>query len=108
MIDFWFGAGAFAALPEATRGYLIEHTADNVRDVRALFRHRYAIARMRALATPVTVVYGGASPDTNARIAAAVAESVGRGKLVRLEGATHALTATHAAETAALLAEMAE
>src|SRR5262245_56812748 len=106
MIDFWFGTGAFAALPDATRSYLIEHTADNVRDVRALFRNRYATDRLRALATPVTAVYGGASPDTNARIAAAVADSVGRGKLVRLEGATHALTATHVREVAALIAEL--
>jgi pimeloyl-ACP methyl ester carboxylesterase len=107
MVDFWFGAGAFAALPEGPRSYLIEHTADNVHDVRAMFRERYSLGELRALATPVTVVYGGASPDPNARIAAALAASVAHGKLVRLEGATHALTTTHAGEVAALIAELA-
>jgi pimeloyl-ACP methyl ester carboxylesterase len=108
MIDFWFGPGAFAQLPEAPRRYLLEQTAGNVRDVRALFRTRYTVAELGALTTPVTVVYGGASPDTNARIAAALASSVANGKLVRLDGATHALTATHAAELAAMLAELAQ
>lgn len=107
MIDFWFGAGAFARLPEGTRGYLIEHTADNVRDVRAMFRTRYAAERLRALETPVTVVYGGDSPDTNARIAAALASSVAHGKLVRLDGATHALHTTHTGAIAELIAELA-
>jgi pimeloyl-ACP methyl ester carboxylesterase len=35
MVDFWCGPGAFAQLPEGPRGYLIEQTAGNVRDVRA-------------------------------------------------------------------------
>lgn len=108
MVDFWFGAGAFARLPEAPRNYLVEHTADNVRDVRAMFRTRYSQAALRALATPVTVVYGGASPDANERIAAAVASSVAHGKLIRLDGATHALTTTHADAVAELIAELGE
>jgi pimeloyl-ACP methyl ester carboxylesterase len=107
MVDFWFGAGAFARIPEAPRGYLIEHTADNVRDVRALFRIRYARDELRALAAPVTVAYGGASPAANERIAAALASSVAHGKLVRLDGATHALTTTHADAVAGLIAELA-
>ena len=108
MIDFWFGSGAFARLPDGPRSYLLEHTADNVRDVRALFRTRYSRDELRALVTPVTVVYGGDSPDPNARIAAALASSVAHGKLVRLDGATHALTTTHVDAVAAQIAELAE
>ena len=42
MIDHWFGAGAFAAMPETLQTYLIRETASNIKDVRGTFRERYS------------------------------------------------------------------
>jgi pimeloyl-ACP methyl ester carboxylesterase len=107
MIDFWFGSGAFERLPGPVRDFLLEHTGSNVHDVRASFREQYSPDAMRKLDLPVVTVYGGDSPEASYRVASAVAALAPKGSLVRLEGATHALTATHSAQVAQLIAALA-
>ena len=107
MVDYWFGAGAYTRLPAAMREFLIANTGQNVEDVRATFRERYAVQSLRRLAMPVVAVHGTRSPEVMARICRAIASNAGQGSLVPLDGATHAMTTTHVEQVADLIAELA-
>ena len=106
-IDFWFGAGSFARLPEPVRGFLRSQTAVNMRDVAATFRERHARERLAALSMPVTVAWGGKSPAVAWLIAERLAATVPRGRATMLESADHGMLASHAPQVAALIAEAA-
>jgi len=58
MVDFWFGEGAFAKMPEPLTAYLIKETATNIKDVRATFRENYSVDALRRLQMPVVTVVG--------------------------------------------------
>jgi pimeloyl-ACP methyl ester carboxylesterase len=107
MVDFWFGPGAFAAMPAAATTYLVGHTASNVLDVRATLGEHYSLEALATLEMPVLVVCGARSPDITFRIARALATHAPRGRLLTLEQANHALTATHPEPVARLIAEVA-
>jgi pimeloyl-ACP methyl ester carboxylesterase len=107
MIDFWFGAGAFERMPGPLRDFLLDNSAANVHDVRASFRERYSPAAMRTLDFPVLTVFGSDSPDVSRRVASAVTALAPNASVARVDGATHALTTTHAAHIAQLLTNLA-
>ena len=107
MVDFWFGPGAYQKLPGPVRDFIVKNTGPNIHDVRATFRERYAPDAIRNLDMPVWVVYGSNSPDVSYKIASTVAAIVRKGSLVKVDGATHALTATHSDQVAELLASLA-
>ena len=108
MVDFWFGPGAYEKLPGPVRDFIVKNTGPNVHDVRATFRERYAPDAIRNLDMPVWVVYGGNSPDVSYKIASTLAAIARKGSLVKVDGATHALTATHSGEVAQLIAALAD
>jgi pimeloyl-ACP methyl ester carboxylesterase len=95
MIDFWFGAGAFAKMPEPLTAYLIKETASNIKDVRATFRESYSVDALRRLHMPVVTVVGDRSPDITQQIARLLAERVAYGSVRSVATANHALTTTH-------------
>ena len=95
MVDFWFGEGAFAKMPEPLTAYLIKETATNIKDVRATFRENYLVDALRRLQMPVVTVVGDRSPEITHRIARLIAERVPHGSVRRLASANHALTTTH-------------
>ncbi len=107
MVDFWFGPGAYQQLPAPVRDFIVKHTGSNVHDVRASFRERYVPDAIRKLDMPVCVVYGSKSPDVSYRVASTLAALAPKGSIVKVDGATHALTATHSVEVAALIASLA-
>ena len=104
MVDFWFGSGAFERMPKATQDYLVSEMGQNALDVRATLAAEYPLEAIARLEMPLLAVYGSASPAVTAKIAAALASRSHRGRLRIVEGATHALTATHAEEVARLIA----
>ena len=108
MVDFWFGPGAYEKLPGPVRDFIVKNMGPNVHDVRATFRERYAPDAIRNLDMPVWVVYGGNSPEVSYKIASTLAAIAGKGSLVKVDGATHALTATHSGEVAQLIAALAD
>ena len=107
IVDFWFGPGAYRQLPGPVRDFIVKHTASNIHDIRASFRERYSPEALRQLDMPVCVVYGSESPDVSYKIGRALAALAPRGSLVKVEGATHALTTTHGAEVAEAIAALA-
>jgi pimeloyl-ACP methyl ester carboxylesterase len=56
---------------------------------------------------PVWVVYGSKSPDMRYRVASTLVDPARKGSLVKVDGATHALTATHSGQVAELVASLA-
>ncbi len=56
---------------------------------------------------PVWVVYGSRSPDVSYRVARTLVDLAPKGSLVKVDGATHALTATHSDQVAELIASLA-
>lgn len=104
MVDYWFGEGAFARMPAPIQDYLRAAAPANARDVAATFRERVTPAELGAIAAPVTVACGGASPPMALRIARALAARVAHGRIVEIPGADHAMVATHPDEVAALIA----
>ena len=107
MVDFWFGPGAYAQLPAPVREFIVGHTKANVHDVQASLRERYDPDAIRKLDMAVCVAYGSKSPDVSYRVASTLAALAPRGSLVKVDGATHALTSTHGMEVAELIARLA-
>jgi pimeloyl-ACP methyl ester carboxylesterase len=107
MVEYWFGSGAFDRLPEAARTFLIRHARENARDVRATLQEEYSRESLRRLTMPVLVVRGSRSPGMMQSICAHIGSHAAQGSLVTLDGATHAMTATHTEAVALLISDLA-
>lgn len=107
MVDFWFGADAYDAMPPPVQGYLDANADLNVLDVRAAFREDYDLDALGAMRMPVSCVYGGASPQISATLAHEIAERAPAAALEQIDGATHAMTTTHVDAVVGLIAEYA-
>ena len=108
MIDFWFGDGAFAKMPEPLTGFLIKETAANIKDVRAAFRVNYTVDAFRRLRMPVVAVIGDRSPEITQRIVSLIAELAPHGSVRKIAAANHALTTTHADAVAEVISRVAK
>jgi pimeloyl-ACP methyl ester carboxylesterase len=108
MIDFWFGAGAYAQMPAAARGFLAAGIERGSLDVRSVFAETYAPERLASLAPPVAVAYGSRSPAITRRMALLLAGTVGRGAAHEIADAGHGMPTTHPEPVAALIAACAE
>lgn len=107
MIEFWFGAGAFARLPPPVQAYLESAAPKNAADVKAAFAETVSAAALAAFAPPVLVAHGAGSPPVVAAIAAALASLLPQATAAPIAGATHAMLDTHPEAVAALIARMA-
>ena len=107
MVEYWFGSGAFDRLPDPARKFLIRHARENARDVRATLQEEYSRESLQRLTMPVLVVRGSRSPGMMQSICAHIASHAARGSLVTLDGATHAMTATHTEAMARLISDVA-
>ena len=105
MIDFWFGAGAFHAMPEPVRTYLIHRTAVNVRDVRASFAETYTYDDLARLDLPVLIACGSKSPNVTVDLADAVLAGLPQGRLATVDGGDHAMLTTHPEPVARMIDE---
>ena len=107
MVDFWFGPGAFARMPEPLTAFMTRARVTNTRDIRGAFRPRYTPEALGRLTMPLVTVVGGRSPDVTGKIARAIVGHAPRASLVTLDTATHALTTTHAEAVAQAIDEAA-
>jgi pimeloyl-ACP methyl ester carboxylesterase len=95
MIDYWFGAGTFARMPQSTRKFLIGGAPTNGVDVRATFAERLTIDQLASLTDPVLVAFGGASPPTAPEIARVLVDLLPRARSQVVPGATHGMLDSH-------------
>ena len=103
IINFWGGAGVYAAMPEAVRAYCRQTSAVNVLDWRTAFGFDVAPADLAALQIPVLLVRGQLANAAMVQMTDVMAAHLPDVRPVVVEGAGHFLITTHAAQCAALL-----
>jgi len=104
MVDYWFGVGAYARLPEPVRGYLNANAGRNAHDVRSSFNDTATAEQLAALDRPVLVVHGDRSPEVVRAIGRALLLLLPDGRLEGLAGANHGMLESHPAAVAGLIA----
>lgn len=103
IIDFWGGAGAFAAMPEAVREFCRATAGANVLDWNTAFGFRARLADYATLRVPVLLVRGGNANDAMVAITDALQRSLPDVAAAVVDGAGHFLISTHAQPCARLL-----
>ena len=105
IIDFWGGAGSFAAMPEPVQEYCRATTFANVLDWRTAFAFEAAMADYATLAMPTLIVRGGLANPAMVEISEGLAAALPNARAAVVEGASHFLITSHAADCAQLLAD---
>jgi hypothetical protein len=105
MIDFYGGAGTYAAWPPRVRAYAIETTPVNIRDWASAYGFAPSAAALGALQIPTLVVRGGESNPAVQRANALLSECMGSAALATIDTAAHFMIATHSDEVGRLIAQ---
>jgi pimeloyl-ACP methyl ester carboxylesterase len=105
MIDFYGGAGTFAAWPPRVRAYAVATTPVNILDWASAYGFPLSPASLAQVQVPTLVIRGGASHPAMQHANALVSECVSEGTLATIDGAAHFMIATHANEVARLIAQ---
>lgn len=103
VIDFYGGPETFDSMPPKVRSYVIATTAVNVRDWSSGTPFEPSRETLRSIAIPTTVVRGGNGHPAMRRIAELLHESIPAADLVTIEGGSHFLPSSHAAEIATVV-----
>jgi pimeloyl-ACP methyl ester carboxylesterase len=103
VIDFYGGLGTFDSMPPKVRSYVVSTTAVNIRDWSSGTPFEPSKETLRSIAIPTTVVRGGNGHPAMRRIAEHLHDSIPAAHLVTIEGGSHFLPSSHAAEIAAAI-----
>lgn len=103
MIDFWCGTGYFDRLPERARGFLNSAAPQNAADVRATFSETLGLSDLQGLDIPVLLASGDRSPKIAESMANSCRQWMPNARTQSIEGATHLLLDSHAAQVAELI-----
>ena len=104
MIDFYGGAGTFASWPPRVRDYAVETTPVNMLDWAGAYGFAPSAKALAGIEIPVLVAWGGLSHPAMRRIGTLLGEYIGGATVAEIDGAAHFMIATHASQTADLLA----
>jgi pimeloyl-ACP methyl ester carboxylesterase/uncharacterized protein YjiS (DUF1127 family) len=100
MIDFYGGAGTFAAWPRRVRDHAIEMTPVNMLDWASAYGFAPPPESLARIAVPTLILTGAASHPAMRRASEILAESIAKTSLVTIAGAAHFMISTHAEELA--------
>ncbi len=104
MIDFYGGAGTFAAWPQRVRDFAVATTPVNVLDWATAYGFRPTLGALAGIDLPTLVLWGGISHPAVRRANELLAQCMTDAIAVPLPGAAHFMIATHADEVACVLA----
>ena len=104
MIDFYGGAGTFAAWPERVRSYAEETTGVNVLDWASAYGFPLTPDALSTVEVPTLVLWGGESHPAMQRANALLAQSIPKALEKVIAGAAHFMISTHPGETAHAIA----
>lgn len=104
MVDFWFGSGAFAGMPEPVQAFMVAQAPQNGVDVRAAFAEQVSPAALGSLSMPVVVGLGEASPPVTGAIARALVGCLPHATLAGIRDANHGMLDGHPDAVADLVA----
>lgn len=104
IIDFWGGAGSFAAMPPAVQDYCRQTAAANVLDWHTDFGYDFSGADLARLGMPVLLVRGEQANPAMVAMTQVLADHLPQARTAVVGGASHFLISTHPQDCAALLA----
>lgn len=105
MVDYWFGEGAFAGMPEPVRGYLNANAPRNALDVRSSFNDIATVEQLAAFTSPVLVACGDRSPEIVRSIGRGLLKLLPNARMEVLAGANHGMLDSHPEAVARLIAQ---
>lgn len=108
MIDFYGGAGTFAAWPQRVRDYAIETTPANLLDWESAYGFRLTPASLASVNIPTLVIWGEISHPAVCRANELVSRYMPRADQATIAGASHFMIATHPKPFADLVVRHAE
>jgi pimeloyl-ACP methyl ester carboxylesterase len=103
VIDFYGGLGTFDAMPPKVRSYVVATTAVNIRDWSSGTPFEPSKETLRSITIPTTVVRGGSGHPAMRKIAELLHDSIPAAHLITIEGGSHFLPSSHAAEIATVI-----
>jgi len=106
MVDFWFGAGAYARLPSPVQQFLAGAAGRNALDVAGSMAETLSREALAALSAPVVVGYGSASPPVVPAIARALAGILPNARIAAIDQATHGMLDSHPEQVAGLIRQI--
>jgi pimeloyl-ACP methyl ester carboxylesterase len=104
-VDYWNGAGTWAAMPAPRQQSLTMRAAKVARDFDAIAAERLSPAAMRKLFTPALVITGNRGPRASVLAGECMARAMPRASVTRIRGAGHMLPVTHKNELASILTQ---
>jgi pimeloyl-ACP methyl ester carboxylesterase len=104
MIDFYGGAGTFAAWPERVRRYAVETTPVNIYDWADVYGFELTPALLASITIPTVVLRGEASHPAMRRVSGLLGQCIDGASVVTVPGAAHFMISTHAEEVARIIA----
>jgi pimeloyl-ACP methyl ester carboxylesterase len=104
MIDFYGGAGTFAAWPQRVRDYAVETTSVNILDWASAYGFRLTPASLANIEVPTLVLRGGTSHPSVQRANELLGQCVTKASVVTIAGAAHFMISTHAKDVARVIA----
>jgi pimeloyl-ACP methyl ester carboxylesterase len=105
MIDFYGGAGTFAAWPDRVRRYAIDTTPVNILDWASAYDFQLTPACLANIDVPALVLRGGASHPAMRRASELLSQCMANASLATIAGAAHFMISTHAAQVAGAIAQ---
>jgi len=99
------GAGTFAAWPQRVRDYAVETTAVNVLDWASAYGFHVTRDLLATVEVPTLVLWGGSSHPAVQRANELLGQCIPGASVAIIEGAAHFMIATHARQTAGVIAE---
>jgi pimeloyl-ACP methyl ester carboxylesterase len=103
LIDYWFGAGGFARLPQEVKDFVQAAAPGDTRDITAAFSDPMTKEDLAGLAIPVLIATGAASPPVAPAIAKALGRLLSNVRTSTVGSATHGLLASHPQVVAKLI-----
>jgi pimeloyl-ACP methyl ester carboxylesterase len=104
MIDFYGGAGTFAAWPPRVRDYAVETTPVNLLDWASAYGFGLTPALLETVAIPTLVAWGEASHPAAKRANQLLGQHIPGAEVAAITGAAHFMITTHAKQLAGLIA----
>lgn len=105
-MDYWNGAGKWAALPPPAQEAMAEMTDVIAQDIFAVFAEATRLPDYASITIPTLLVSGGRSPGPVCHIVRRLEATIPNARRVCIENAAHMIPLTHAGELAALLHEL--
>jgi pimeloyl-ACP methyl ester carboxylesterase len=103
MIDFYGGAGTFAAWPQRARDYAIETTSANLLDWESAYGLRLTPTSLATVKIPTLVVCGESTHPAVRRANGLLSRYIRRADCATIAGASHFMIATHPKQFADLI-----